>query len=72
MAESEGIFGEPASAASLAGLIKVVGEGANLQDAKVVCVITGNGLKDLDTAIQNELEWDELTPQDVSIELLLN
>ena len=72
MAESEGIFGEPASAASLAGLIKVVGEGANLQDAKVVCVITGNGLKDPATAIQNELEWDELTPQDVSIELLLN
>ncbi|MQG21518.1 MAG: threonine synthase [SAR202 cluster bacterium] len=72
LAESEGIFGEPASAASLAGLIKVVGEGANLQDAKVVCVITGNGLKDPDTAIQSELELDELTPQDVSIELLLN
>ena len=72
LAESEGIFGDPASAASLAGLIKVVGEGADLRNAKVVCVITGNGLKDPDTAIQNDLEWDELTPEDVSIELLLN
>lgn len=47
----EGIFCEPASAASVAGLLKVkdqVPEGAN-----VVCVLTGNGLKDPDTAINH-------------------
>jgi threonine synthase len=46
-----GIFCEPASAASVAGLLKVkdqVPEGA-----KVVCVLTGNGLKDPDSAINH-------------------
>jgi threonine synthase len=51
LAESEGIFCEPASAASLAGLIKdldlsVIGEGST-----IVCTLTGHGLKDPDTAI---------------------
>jgi threonine synthase len=48
---NEGIFCEPASAASVAGLLKVkdqVPEGAT-----VVCVLTGNGLKDPDTAIKH-------------------
>ncbi|BBD54079.1 Threonine synthase [Planktothrix agardhii] len=49
LASGEGIFCEPASAASVAGLLKVkdqVPEGI-----KIVCVLTGNGLKDPDTAI---------------------
>jgi threonine synthase len=41
----EGVFCEPASAASVAGLLKYGAEG------RVVCVLTGNGLKDPDTAI---------------------
>lgn len=41
----EGIFGEPASAASLAGLIKMAGK-EDLCDKRVVCIITGTGLKD--------------------------
>jgi threonine synthase len=51
LASEEGIFCEPASAASVAGLLKVkdqVPEGA-----KIVCVLTGNGLKDPDTAIKH-------------------
>ncbi|NER98374.1 MAG: pyridoxal-phosphate dependent enzyme, partial [Symploca sp. SIO1B1] len=51
LASQEGIFCEPASAASVAGLLKVkeqVPEGAT-----VVCVLTGNGLKDPDTAIKH-------------------
>ena len=52
LAQKEGIFGEPASAASVAGLLKVVGQGMNLRDKKVVCIITGAGLKDPDTAIR--------------------
>ena len=45
----EGIFCEPASAASVAGLLKVKDRVPT--GATVVCVLTGNGLKDPDTAI---------------------
>jgi threonine synthase len=47
LASAEGIFCEPASAASVAGLLKV---GAP-RGSSVVCVLTGHGLKDPDTAI---------------------
>jgi threonine synthase len=55
---NEGVFCEPASAASVAGLIKYgVSEaaraGADGGRPKVVCVLTGNGLKDPDTAFDN-------------------
>jgi threonine synthase len=46
LARQEGIFCEPASAASLAGVIKKVREGLDLMDSTVVCIITGHGLKD--------------------------
>ncbi|MDZ4246370.1 MAG: threonine synthase, partial [Dehalococcoidia bacterium] len=49
----EGIFGEPASAASLAGLIKMKNTGMDFSGKKVVCVITGTGLKDPETALAN-------------------
>jgi len=45
MAIKEGIFGEPASAASLAGLIKLSRE-KNFSGKRVVCIVTGTGLKD--------------------------
>ena len=51
LASSEGIFCEPASAASVAGLLKVAHQVP--QGAVVVCVLTGNGLKDPDTAINH-------------------
>lgn len=51
LASQEGIFCEPASAASVAGLLKVKDQVPT--GATVVCVLTGNGLKDPDTAIQN-------------------
>ncbi|MEK7874323.1 MAG: pyridoxal-phosphate dependent enzyme, partial [Chloroflexota bacterium] len=50
LAGTEGVFGEPASAASVAGLLKLSREGMNLKGKRVVCVITGSGLKDPDTA----------------------
>ena len=46
----EGIFCEPSSAASVAGIRKLVREGRLDRDATVVCVLTGHGLKDPDTA----------------------
>ena len=48
LAASEGVFCEPASAASVAGLLK---HGAG--DARrIVCVLTGHGLKDPETALE--------------------
>jgi len=47
LASKEGMFCEPASAASVAGLLKYGAEGAE----QVVCVLTGRGLKDPETAI---------------------
>lgn len=51
LASQEGIFCEPASAASVAGLLKVKDQVPT--GATVVCVLTGNGLKDPDTAIKH-------------------
>mgnify|MGYP001791840696 CR=1 FL=1 len=51
VASVEGTFCEPASAASIAGVIKKKGEGMMPEGATVVCVLTGHGLKDPDTAI---------------------
>jgi threonine synthase len=47
LASKEGMFCEPASAASVAGLLKYGREGAE----QIVCVLTGRGLKDPETAI---------------------
>jgi len=52
LAGQEGIFCEPASAAAVAGLLKLVDEGRVGKGQTVVCVLTGNGLKDPDMAIQ--------------------
>ena len=46
VARIEGLFVEPASAAALAGVIKLVQEGFFKQDARVVSIMTGHGLKD--------------------------
>jgi threonine synthase len=50
VAADEGIFCEPSSAASLAGVRKSVAAGRLARDALTVCVLTGNGLKDPATA----------------------
>ena len=51
IARTEGIFVEPGSAASLAGVIKSVKNGGIEKGRRVVTVFTGNGLKDPDTAM---------------------
>jgi len=51
VAETEGIFCEPASAASIAGVIKLGKEGFFRKGDCLVCTLTGNGLKDPDNAI---------------------
>jgi threonine synthase len=56
VAAVEGVFCEPASAASIAGLIKYVKKGyfeavPDTKNIKVVCILTGHGLKDPDRAV---------------------
>ena len=50
LARVEGIFCEPSSAASLAGVAKAARAGEVAADDLIVCVLTGNGLKDPTTA----------------------
>src|SRR5271170_1171922 len=48
-----GVFAEPASAASVAGLLKYGATGGIKPGSVVVCTLTGHGLKDPDTALKN-------------------
>ncbi len=52
LAEKEGIFCEPASAASLAGALRDIQAGKIPGKSRLVCTLTGHGLKDPDTAIK--------------------
>lgn len=52
IASCEGVFAEPASAASVAGLIQAHEKGFVKEGVDIVCVLTGNGLKDPDNAIK--------------------
>ena len=51
LTEKEGIFCEPASAASVGGAIRDIKNGKIPEGSTVVCTLTGHGLKDPDTAI---------------------
>lgn len=53
VASMEGVFCEPASAASVAGLKAAVAAGVVSPDERCVCVLTGNGLKDSDSALKD-------------------
>jgi threonine synthase len=52
LASTEGVLAEPASSASVAGLIKSHKAGLIAQGSDIVCVLTGNGLKDPDSAMK--------------------
>jgi threonine synthase len=60
LATSEGVFGEPASAASMAGLLKM-SKKIDLGGKKIVCIITGTGLKDAEIAIKNAEPFIQLS-----------
>ncbi len=54
LAQKEGLFVEPASAASVAGILKLKNSGYfEKQEGSIVCTLTGHGLKDPNLAIQN-------------------
>ncbi len=65
LADKEGIFGEPASAASLAGLIKLSRNGIDFSQERVVCIVTGTGLKDTDAVARFAEPFLEL-PADIT------
>ncbi|MCA9849317.1 MAG: threonine synthase [Dehalococcoidia bacterium] len=64
LASREGVFCEPASAASVAGLMRRHREGEDLSGRVAVCILTGHGLKDPDTALKVEAIRHE-APADV-------
>ncbi|WP_284036218.1 threonine synthase [Neobacillus sp. 114] len=64
LASTEGVFAEPASCASIAGVYKSLQNGKIAKGTKIVAVLTGNGLKDPDTAIQSSLVKPVVLPND--------
>ena len=65
LAREEGIFCEPASSASVAGLLKLSELNVDLTGKTIVCVLTGNGLKDPGTAEKRALVELEYVEPDV-------
>jgi len=62
IASREGIFAEPAGSASLAGLIKYSEIGDLDGDQRVVCLVTGGGLKDIAVLSKKKLDIAEIPP----------
>jgi threonine synthase len=71
LARVEGLFVEPASASSIAGLIKLVQNGTIDKDERIVCVTTGHGLKDPDTAVKMSEKPVEVDAELTAIEEIL-
>jgi threonine synthase len=72
LAQREGLFVEPASAASIAGVRKLVRSGAlDLSGKTVVCVLTGNGLKDPDRAVALSGDAARVDPDVTAVERAL-
>jgi threonine synthase len=71
MATKGGIFSEPASATSLAGLIKLSRKGMDFSPKRAVCVITGTGLKDTDIVLKGAEPFVELPADLAAVEQAL-
>ncbi|MBO9130142.1 threonine synthase [Bacillus sp. 165] len=69
LARTEGIFAEPGSCASIAGVIKQVKTGEISKGSRIVAVLTGNGLKDPDIAIKTKNIQPIVLPNDEKIVL---
>ncbi len=68
LAREEGVFCEPASAACVAGLLKKRAAGHAFAGQRIVAIITGNGLKDPETALKVEPPMHRLPPDLATIE----
>ncbi len=67
LAAQEGVFVEPASAAGVAGLLKAHAAGELPTGKTITITVTGNGLKDIDTALLDREIVAEVLPGDVEI-----
>ncbi|GAC54216.1 threonine synthase [Gordonia amicalis] len=67
IAGKEGVFVEPASAASVAGLLAASADGWIEAGSTVVCTVTGNGLKDPDTALAGIPEVEAIPVDPVAV-----
>jgi threonine synthase len=65
LSAKEGVFVEPASAAAVAGLLQCHRRGLLDPGLLVVCTVTGNGLKDTETALREISIDTETVPADV-------
>jgi len=63
LAKTEGVFAEPGSIASIAGLIKL--KDGIKENSTIVCILTGNGLKDPNTAIEHSNAQIHKTSSDI-------
>ncbi|HEX9896670.1 MAG TPA: threonine synthase [Dehalococcoidales bacterium] len=71
MATKEGVFGEPASAASFAGLLKMSRQGHDFSNKRIVCIVTGTGLKDSDIALKDVGQFTKISPLLEDVERVL-
>ncbi len=67
LSSREGVFVEPASAAGVAGLMQVHAAGQLLPGQRVVCTVTGHGLKDPEWALR-DLAGSEITPLQIPVD----
>jgi threonine synthase len=72
LAQHEGLFVEPASAASVAGLIKLVKMGLVDKDEKIVCILTGHGLKDPEIVLKKFPAPIEVEATAEAVERIMN
>lgn len=72
LARTEGIGVEPASAASIAGLLRLLNAGEIQSDERVVCITTGHALKDPDTIIKEYERVIEIEPRMEELERVLS
>jgi threonine synthase len=68
LAQKEGVFVEPASAASVAGMLKYSKKGYFKKKSRIVCILTGHGLKDPDRVITS-IEKPKVVENDLGVVL---
>ncbi|MBN1486298.1 MAG: threonine synthase [Anaerolineae bacterium] len=71
VARNTGVFSEPAAAAAYAGLVKAVGEGLVDADERVVVMLTGSGLKDINSAMKTVPEPPIVAPNLDAVKALM-
>jgi threonine synthase len=68
LAAKEGVFVEPASAASVAGLLACSAAGLVPMDSRIVCTVTGHGLKDPEWALRTA-DGRDVTPKRIPVDV---